>query len=447
MAALKIHHLIDEDEKKKGKKKVQFAELPVSEKRERTSSNERKVEIKDEDGEGEEDEDADSGVCILSRVIFKETYGTVTLREIEGADVDGAVLLEGFPGSTFTSMICASCIVDSNHLRLIGTISSDKLPAKSIVENGHATSLIRIMGSKDLVVVQSDVAIPIEISFDMVTAVLEFARRHRCRMIVTMQGLHKGVNDEKLKAVAAAWANRGEADRIDGVAKPKTEDEDPDRVRYLTSDGTLAAALKEAGHKPISAAVISGIPGLILSRGSLVDPYDSSSFWPGFFNRAGVPLEYHAHYKDSLIKAGIDSTLLSDLTKELLDKSGISAPGHQLKMLKQAELESRQKSDKIKESDANHAHSPSSTASSPTHVVNISGRVELTCLLSPSSFTDARSTVAAVKLLKAFILPHLELGTLDEKAEELEIKIRTAIGSPGGDFAGARLAGPTTVFV
>jgi len=36
--------------------------------------------------------------------------------------------------------------------------------------------------------------------------------------------------------------------------------------------------------------------------------------------------------------------------------------------------------------------------------------------------------------------------SLEEKAEELEVKIRTAF-STGGDIAGARLAGPATIFI
>jgi len=302
-------------------------------------------------------------------------------------------------------------------------------------------------------------------------------------MIVTMQGLHKGVNDEKLKAVSAAWANRGEADRIDGVVKAKVEEEDADRVRYLTSDVFLANALKDAGHKAISSAVISGIPGLLLSRGAMIDPVsptsDSSTFWPSFLFRCGIPSEHHLAYRHLLHKAGLDSTLLSSFTKELLDQIGLTNPGHQLKLLKQAESESHSalnhhsaastsssssaspasSSSSLVHSTASSSVSSSSSSSSPsssspsspasvsTSIAPYSGRVELACLLSPSSLTDARSAVAVVKILKAHVITHSELTSLEEKAEELDIKIRTALSTTGGDIVGARLVGATTIFI
>jgi len=40
-----------------------------------------------------------------------------------------------------------------------------------------------------------------------------------------------------------------------------------------------------------------------------------------------------------------------------------------------------------------------------------------------------------------------EAGEVGEVAGELEVKIRTAFGSTGGDIAGARLAGPATIFI
>ncbi|MEM3341939.1 MAG: hypothetical protein QW728_04535, partial [Thermoplasmata archaeon] len=63
-------------------------------------------------------------LCHKRKVTHGKTYGSIVVREFEGIDCDGAPVLEGFPSTGLVSTICASYIVDSLNLPVIGVISS-----------------------------------------------------------------------------------------------------------------------------------------------------------------------------------------------------------------------------------------------------------------------------------------------------------------------------------
>jgi len=186
-----------------------------------------------------------SGFYKKSKVSFEKEYRSVRVREFGAVDVTGATLVEGFPSVSLASILTTGYLREQLKLPLIGVISSSSFPPRAIIEGGKPSHPIRIFGDKRLVTILCEFKLPSnEVTYDVVDAILDFAERHKCKMIITIEGIpeepdEKGKFDEKLSFIS--------------TSKPFSE------------------AMMALDHKPLSDAIIAGVTGLILAEGGLRD--------------------------------------------------------------------------------------------------------------------------------------------------------------------------------
>jgi len=155
--------------------------------------------------------------------------------------VDGAFILEGFPSVSLTGVLTSGYLVEKLKLPLVAAISSSKFPARCVIEKGMPVHPLRIFGNKSVVVLQCEFQIPKEeLAYEIVEAVIDFAKRHHSPLIIT----------------------------VEGVPTNATSETDP-KINFISTQREFAAKMTAFGHKPVSDGVISGVTGLLLAEGYL----------------------------------------------------------------------------------------------------------------------------------------------------------------------------------
>jgi len=170
----------------------------------------------------------------------KEYEGKVILREFEKVDCEGATVLVGFPSQTLTSIITAGFIREKFHLPIIGVITSPRFPPRCIVENGIPSHPIRIFGNKQLVIILCEFKVPETQIWGVVEAILDFADRHNCKIVIQVEGLP--VEEFEPKNISQ-------------------------KLHFVSTNEQFTEQMKKMSHEPIVDSVIGGISGLILAEG------------------------------------------------------------------------------------------------------------------------------------------------------------------------------------
>jgi len=140
----------------------------------------------------------------------------VIVREYIGVDsVNGAPLVEGFASIGMSSALAAGYLVEALNLPQVADIVSDDFPALGVVTQYKMGSGCRIYGDSRLAVIVSDFKIadsnPI-LQRSLVAAIYDFAYRHECKFMVTVEGLRD--NDDE------------ESGGLEGVPEPGGEDDE-----------------------------------------------------------------------------------------------------------------------------------------------------------------------------------------------------------------------------
>jgi predicted ATP-grasp superfamily ATP-dependent carboligase len=185
-----------------------------------------------------------TGLYRKETVRFKLTIGDVTLREFSNCEVDGAILIEGFPSISLASILSAGYIREQLKLPLIGVMTSPKFPPRCIIENGVPIHPIRIYGNKQVVVCLCEFKIPTpELTYEVVSLLLDFADRHKCTLFLTVEGLP-----------------------LDDI---ETSSEVFDQLAFVSTKESFTKKMTELGHHPLNDGVIVGVTSMILAEGAL----------------------------------------------------------------------------------------------------------------------------------------------------------------------------------
>eukprot|EP01087_Luapelamoeba_hula_P014059 TRINITY_DN405_c0_g1_i1.p1 TRINITY_DN405_c0_g1~~TRINITY_DN405_c0_g1_i1.p1 ORF type:complete len:333 (+),score=89.71 TRINITY_DN405_c0_g1_i1:133-1131(+) len=175
---------------------------------------------------------------------FTKTYGDslankVCVREFVDADVEGAVIVTGFPSTSLASILTAGYLREQLKLPLIGVISSYAFQPRCIIERGLPSHSVRIFGDKRLVVVLCEFKIPSpELIHTLTEALLDFAERHKSPTVITVEGL------------------------------PPSEEKET-KLHFISTDKSLSENLIAGEHKALEEAVVGGVTGALLAEGSL----------------------------------------------------------------------------------------------------------------------------------------------------------------------------------
>ena len=182
----------------------------------------------------------------------------VRIYEVKRVDVEGAIVIDGFPSVGLVSSIVANYLVDTLQMEQIGIVESPSFPTVSLVRNGIPQHPVRIYagrpkagragpGADKLVAFVSEFHPAPAVIHPLATAILDWAQEQRCSLLVSPEGLVVE------SAPGAPRKGRGGlADvKVFGIASTR-------KARDLYIDPNTI---------PFNEGVITGIAGVLLNEG------------------------------------------------------------------------------------------------------------------------------------------------------------------------------------
>jgi uncharacterized protein len=110
------------------------------------------------------------------------------LKELNAPErLEGGAIVDGFPGTGLASTISSACLISSMKLPLVAELRSPHFPALATVLNQRAQAPARAYADakRKLTIFLGDFVPGQSASFDMASAIVDWAKRKQCAFIVT----------------------------------------------------------------------------------------------------------------------------------------------------------------------------------------------------------------------------------------------------------------------
>jgi uncharacterized protein len=181
----------------------------------------------------------------------------VRIYEVKRVDVEGAIVIDGFPSVGLVSSIVANYLIDTLHMEQIGIVESPAFPTVSLVRNGVPQHPVRIYAGRPptdrvgrvadrIVAFVSEFHPPPNIIHPLATAIMDWVQEQRCGMLVSPEGL----------VVDRPPEGKGRAGRLADV-----------KVYGVASTQKARDLYIEPNTLPFVEGVITGIAGVLLNDG------------------------------------------------------------------------------------------------------------------------------------------------------------------------------------
>jgi uncharacterized protein len=183
----------------------------------------------------------------------------VRIYEIKRVDVEGAIVIDGFPSVGLVSSIVANYLIDTLEMEQIGIVESPAFPTVSLVREGIPQHPVRIYaghppadragrGADKLVAFVSEFHPAPSVIHPLATSILDWVQEQRCSLLVSPEGL---VVEAAPSAARASRPPRLNDVKVYGVASTRKA-----RELYI-----------EPNMIPFAEGVITGIAGVLLNEG------------------------------------------------------------------------------------------------------------------------------------------------------------------------------------
>jgi len=161
----------------------------------------------------------------------------ITIKEIMPVDLEGGIIVNGFPSTGITSAIATESLINTSNFELGATIDSDKFPPISIIRDGMPNYATRIFVNRDLKVGIFSSYLTLDVTMHRTAArmMLDWAEKKKCSTVVSSITVN-GSNELEVFGVASTGNARGK--------------------------------LVEKGIKMVDHATIPGISGVLLNEGA-----------------------------------------------------------------------------------------------------------------------------------------------------------------------------------
>jgi uncharacterized protein len=188
------------------------------------------------------------------------TADQVRIYEIKRVDVEGAIVIDGFPSVGLVSSIVANYLIDTLGMEQIGIVESPAFPTVSLIRNGDPQHPVRIYagrppadragrGADKIVAFVSEFHPSPTIIHPLATAIIDWVQEQRCSLLVSPEGL----------VVEAAPPHGGKVAR-----GPRLNDV---KVYGVASTRKARELYIEPNMTPFAEGVITGIAGVLLNEG------------------------------------------------------------------------------------------------------------------------------------------------------------------------------------
>jgi uncharacterized protein len=183
----------------------------------------------------------------------------VRIYEIKRVDVEGAIVIDGFPSVGLVSSIVANYLIDTLQMEQIGIVESPAFPTVSLIRNGDPQHPVRIYagrppadrtgrGADKIVAFVSEFHPAPTVIHPLATTILDWVQEQRCSLLVSPEGL---VVDAAPRVGKGGRAARLNDVRVYGVASTRKA-----RELYI-----------EPNMNTFAEGVITGIAGVLLNEG------------------------------------------------------------------------------------------------------------------------------------------------------------------------------------
>ena len=183
----------------------------------------------------------------------------VRIYEIKRVDVEGAIVIDGFPSVGLVSSIVANYLIDTLAMEQIGIVESPAFPTVSLVREGTPQHPVRIYAGRPsadrtghvgdrIVAFVSEFHPAPTVIHPLATAILDWVQEQRCGMLVSPEGL---VVERPASPDAVRRPPRLQDVKVYGVASTRKATE-----LYI-----------EPNMNPFMEGVITGIAGVLLNEG------------------------------------------------------------------------------------------------------------------------------------------------------------------------------------
>jgi uncharacterized protein len=193
-----------------------------------------------------------------------------------------SIIIEGFPSKGFVSTIAAKYMIDELDMELIGYIESDKLKSVAVIHNSKPMRPIRIYARGNVVVVLSELMIPLNHLSEFSGAVIRWLRDISPGEVVLLAGI-AGKNTEKAHEIFGL-ANTDELNlqlmqlNVNRVEEGMLTGISSDLLLYCVENGIPAISLMTETKNlpdPLAAAsmltIVNKILGLQVDTQRLID--------------------------------------------------------------------------------------------------------------------------------------------------------------------------------
>jgi uncharacterized protein len=187
------------------------------------------------------------------------TTDQVRIYEIKRVDVEGAIVIDGFPSVGLVSSIVANYLIDTLEMEQIGIVESPAFPTVSLIRNGVPQHPVRIYagrppadragrGADKIVAFVSEFHPSPSVIHPLATTILDWVQEQRCSLLVSPEGL--------VVEAAPPGGKGGRGPRLNDV-----------KVYGVASTRKARELYIEPNMTPFAEGVITGIAGVLLNEG------------------------------------------------------------------------------------------------------------------------------------------------------------------------------------
>ena len=184
---------------------------------------------------------------------------SVQIYEVKRVDVEGAIVIDGFPSVGLVSSIVANYLIDTLEMEQIGIVESPAFPTVSLVRNGDPQHPVRIYaghppadragrGADKLVAFVSEFHPAPTVIHPLATTIIDWVQEQRCSLLVSPEGL--------VVEAASPGTKGGRNPRLNDV-----------KVYGVASTRKARELYIEPNTIPFAEGVITGIAGVLLNEG------------------------------------------------------------------------------------------------------------------------------------------------------------------------------------
>ena len=163
--------------------------------------------------------------------------GDIKITEVKDFDLKGGYIVDGFPYDGYAGSIAAESMIRTLEFEFAGFMDSESFPPVSIIREGIPNYPVNIFVNEKLkvAVFLSHLHLPEPFSKEIATVILQYAKKHQCKQIISSM-------------------------KITGIEISK-------EISAVGSTDNARDVIRKLGMNIILNATMPGIPGILLVKG------------------------------------------------------------------------------------------------------------------------------------------------------------------------------------